>query len=120
MKFRRLTPAIALAAMCVSGVALAQTMSPTTPSTSPTDSTATPPNNSRVPPGTANPATNTGATPQSNTHKGTTMHKSGSNHMSNGNMSRSHSQSSSTTRNPPDGRTSSEPSVSQPSSGAGK
>lgn len=110
MKFRRLTPALALVALCTAGVASAQSTAPTTPSTTPNDSTATPPNNAKVPPGTQSPAPHTGATPRANTHMGT---KNGSGtHHNNGSMSKNKGTNGKGAM--------SNPSDSVPATGAGK
>jgi hypothetical protein len=123
MKLRRLTTALALAALCTAGVASAQTTAPTTPSTTPNDSTATPPNNAKVPPGTANPgAGSTGATPRANTKEGTKSSGSATHHnkKSSGSMNKSSSGSMNHSGMTNSGGASSEPSKTAPATGAGK
>jgi hypothetical protein len=121
MKFRSITPALALAAVFATGIASAQSTAPTTPSTTPNDSTATPPNNRKVPPGTASPAPNATTTPQSNMGGGTATHKNGmhkNGHSTTGTTGSTHSGSthSGSSRS---GNTA-QPSESVPQTGAGK
>jgi hypothetical protein len=117
MKARRLTPALALAALFAVGAANAQSSAPTTPSTTPNDSTATPPNNAKVPPGTANPTSrSSGATPTANTKNGTkssdSMHHNSK--KSSGSMNHSGTKSNSNSMG------GSEPNRTAPATGAGK